>query len=71
MCAHSLTSLLFFHATVPPWSVEDHLSAGYTAMDAAMIKDPDTYYVDSFETVLASEDNLEVAEKRGLRAVKA
>mmetsp|Transcript_27970 Transcript_27970/g.41234 ORF Transcript_27970/g.41234 Transcript_27970/m.41234 type:complete len:326 (-) Transcript_27970:265-1242(-) len=56
---------------LPPWSVEDHLSAGYTAMNAAMIEDPDTYYVDSFETVLASEDNLEVAEKRGLRAVKA
>jgi len=56
---------------LPPWSVEDHLSDGYMAMIDAMIDDPDTYYVDSFETIVASEENLEVAEMRGLRAVKA
>mmetsp|Transcript_2290 Transcript_2290/g.3645 ORF Transcript_2290/g.3645 Transcript_2290/m.3645 type:complete len:318 (+) Transcript_2290:487-1440(+) len=47
---------------LPPWSVEDHLSLGYTAMIDAMIEDPETYYVDSFETIVASKDNLEVPE---------
>ena len=51
--------------------MEDHLSDGYMAMFDAMTDDPDTYYVDSFETIVASEENLEVAEMRGLRAVKA